>query len=80
MKPILNRQEYNKARSEFLQWAWNEGLIAGSDEAGYHDDEPTAAEAWKAWFAKAQAAKLMTANVMCTPSGASTELYTKETK
>lgn len=36
MKPLLNRQEYNKVRSEFLSWAW---------------------------LAKAQAAKLMTANL-----------------
>ena len=62
-RPILNRQEYNAVRREFLRWATDQGLSVGSDEFGYHDDEPEAATAWDEWFAKAKAEKLLTANV-----------------
>ncbi len=49
MSAKLTRIEYDDLRNAFLDWAWAQGLKSGSDECGYHDDEPKAAEAWLQW-------------------------------
>lgn len=68
MSAKLTRIEYDNLRNAFIDWAWAQGLKAGSDEFGYHDDEPKAAEAWLQWFEDAKASKV-TANAGVTGSG-----------
>lgn len=47
----MNRKEHDALRSQFLREGIALGFSVGSDEFGYHDDEPTASAEWKRWCA-----------------------------
>lgn len=56
---VLTDVERNSLRSQFLSFAMANGWHAGSDEGGYHDDEPIARSTWIEWVAYARAKKQM---------------------
>lgn len=48
-KPLITKQEYNKVRLEFMEWAESKDMSVGTDEMGYHWDDEEGAAAWEAW-------------------------------